>query len=143
MFMGTYHNSIDAKNRMIIPAKYRDELGLRCVISRGFDQCLYIYPMEAWEAFAEKLMQLPKADARARSFVRHCLGNSEECEIDRQGRVTIPAPLRDYGHLEKELVTIGNGEKIEIWSRSEWDSQQEQTALSGSEIAQGMENYGI
>ncbi len=85
MFIGSYQNSIDAKYRMIVPSKYRDELGLKCVITKGIDKCLYVYPVAEWESFAEKLKALPKADAKARNFVRHFYGNAEECEIDRQG----------------------------------------------------------
>lgn len=143
MFMGSYNNSIDAKCRMIIPSKYREELGLKCVITRGIDRCLYIYPISEWENFAEKLKQLPKADANARNFVRHFYGNAEDCEIDRQGRVTVPAPLREYAGIKKELTTIGDGEKIEVWSRDNWAAQQKEYEMSGEDIAKGMEQYGI
>jgi mraZ protein len=143
MFMGSYKNSIDAKYRMIVPSKYREELGLKCVITKGIDKCLYIYPISEWENFAEKLKQLPKADPNARNFVRHFYGNAEECEIDRQGRVTIPQALREYGSIAKELMTIGDGEKIEVWSRNVWDDEQEHEELTADDIARGMEQYGI
>lgn len=143
MFIGSYQNSIDAKFRMIIPSKYREELGLKCIITKGIDKCLYIYPIVEWESFAEKLKALPKADAKARNFVRHFYGNAEECEIDRQGRVTLPSALREYGDIEKELMTIGNGEKIEVWSREVYESTAEIAALDGAAIAEGMEAYGI
>lgn len=143
MFIGSYQNSIDAKSRMIIPSKYREELGLKCIITKGIDKCLYIYPIVEWESFAEKLKALPKADAKARNFVRHFYGNAEECEIDRQGRVTLPSALREYGDIEKELMTIGNGEKIEVWSREVYESTAEIAALDGAAIAEGMEAYGI
>jgi len=141
--MGSYNNTIDAKFRMIIPSKYRDELNFKCVITKGIDKCLYIYPMDEWELFSDKLKKLSKADIKARNFVRHFYGNAEECEIDRQGRVTIPAPLREYGQVEKELVTIGNGEKIEVWSKNVWENDMETVQLDGNDIAEGMENYGI
>lgn len=143
MFIGSYKNSIDAKFRMIVPSKYRDELGFKCVLTKGIDKCLYLYPMEEWEHFAEKLKALPKADTKARNFVRHFYGNAEECEIDRQGRITIPAPLRGYADMDKELMTIGNGEKIEVWSREVYDGDQEVYKLNGAAIAEGMEDYGI
>lgn len=143
MFIGSYQNSIDAKYRMIVPSKYRDELGFKCVITKGIDKCLYVYPVSEWESFAEKLKALPKADAKARNFVRHFYGNAEECEIDRQGRVTLPPALRTYGEIEKELMTIGNGEKIEVWSREVFESNAEIAALDGAAIAEGMEDYGI
>lgn len=143
MFIGSYQNSIDAKYRMIVPSKYRDELGFKCIITKGIDKCLYVYPVSEWESFAEKLKALPKADAKARNFVRHFYGNAEECEIDRQGRVTLPPALRTYGEIEKELMTIGNGEKIEVWSREVFESSAEIAALEGAAIAEGMEDYGI
>jgi len=143
MFIGSYQNSIDAKFRMIVPAKYRDELGFKCVMTRGIDKCLYIYPLGEWEIFAEKLKQLPRSNAKARMFVRHCYGNAEECEIDRQGRVTIPQSLRQYAGIGKELMTIGNGEKIEVWNRDEFESSYKESGLEGVDIAEGMEQYGI
>ncbi|MGI6722408.1 MAG: division/cell wall cluster transcriptional repressor MraZ [Anaerovoracaceae bacterium] len=143
MFIGSYNNSIDAKSRMIIPSKYREELGGKCVMTKGIDKCLYIYPVSAWEEFAEKLAGLPKADPKARNFVRHFYGRAEECEIDKQGRVTVPAALREYGAIEKELTTIGNGEKIEVWSRAVWEELMEDSQLDGEDIAEGMEDYGI
>ncbi|MEG0391522.1 MAG: division/cell wall cluster transcriptional repressor MraZ [Anaerovoracaceae bacterium] len=143
MFIGSYENSIDTKSRMIIPAKYRDGLGGSCVMTKGIDQCIYIYPIEEWNAFAKKLEQLPKADFKARNFVRHFYGNAEECTIDSQGRVTIPASLRTYGRIEKELTTMGNGEKIEVWSREVYEENAEILKLDGADIAEGMEHYGI
>ena len=143
MFIGSYNNSLDAKFRMIVPSKYREELGMRCVITKGIDKCLYIYPVAAWEEFAEKLAKLPKTDPNARNFVRHFYGNAEECEVDRQGRVTIPQGLREYGAIEKELSTIGTGEKIEIWSREVYDSSDVAGKLDGEDIAKGMMEYGI
>lgn len=105
MFMGKYQNSIDAKNRMIVPSKYREELGYKCVLTKGIDKCLYIYPMSEWERFMTKLSALPSSDMNARAFVRHFYANAVECEVDRQGRLTIPQELRDYAGIDKELVT--------------------------------------
>lgn len=143
MFIGTSNNSIDAKSRMIIPAKYREELALRCVVTRGIDKCLYIYPMDEWVKFTKDLYKLPKTNRNARSFVRHFYANAEECEIDRQGRITIPQPLREYAGIEKELTTMGNGEKIEVWARDVWENDEESLVLDGEQIAEGMEEYGI
>ena len=90
MFMGTYENSIDSKNRMIVPAKFREELGYKVVLTLGIDDCIYLYPLAEWENFAKKLQVLPATDANARQFARNCVKNAEECEMDRQGRITIP-----------------------------------------------------
>ena len=143
MFIGSYENQLDAKYRMIIPSKYREELGMRCVITKGIDRCLYVYPVREWEAFAEKLAKLPKSDKKARNFVRHFYGNAEECEVDKQGRVTVPQVLRSYAGIDKELVTIGNGEKIEVWGRSVYKDSDVVVEMDGDDIAEGMEAYGI
>ena len=143
MFIGSYENQLDAKYRMIIPSKYREELGMRCVITKGIDRCLYVYPVREWEAFAEKLAKLPKSDKKARNFVRHFYGNAEECEVDKQGRVTVPQVLRGYAGIDKELVTIGNGEKIEVWGRSVYKDSDVVVEMDGDDIAEGMEAYGI
>ena len=143
MFMGSYKNSIDAKSRMIIPSKYRDALGLKCVVTKGIDRCLYIYPVDEWDNFAAKLATLPKADANARNFVRPFYANAEECEIDRQGRITISQTLRDYAGIQKELSTMGTGEKIEVWARDVWENDENAVDMDGAAIAEGMEKYGI
>ncbi|PWM67976.1 MAG: cell division/cell wall cluster transcriptional repressor MraZ [Eubacteriales Family XIII. Incertae Sedis bacterium] len=143
MFMGKYQNSIDAKNRMIVPSKYREELGYKCVLTKGIDKCLYIYPMSEWERFMTKLSALPSSDMNARAFVRHFYANAVECEVDRQGRLTIPQELRDYAGIDKELVTIGILDKIEIWSRAEWENAEDGPQLAPEDIAQKMAEYGI
>lgn len=143
MFMGKYQNSTDAKNRMIVPAKYRDELGYKCVLTKGIDKCLYIYPMSEWEKFMEKLAKLPTSDANARAFVRHFYANAVECEIDRQGRMTLPQELREYAGIDRELVTVGILDKIEVWSRTEWENSDEGPQLAPADFAQKMAEYGI
>lgn len=143
MFIGTYYNSIDAKNRMIVPAKFRDELGLRCVITRGLDECIYVYTMKEWEGMLEKLSNIPTSDKAGRQFVRKFTGSAEECELDRQGRVTIPQRLRNGLGIVKELVTIGCNNKIEVWDRETFENEEMSFNNSGIDIAEGMEKYGI
>ena len=143
MFMGKYQNSIDAKSRMIIPSKVRDELGYRCVLTKGMDKCLYIYSMAEWEKFMKKLSALPTSDINSRQFMRHFYANANECEIDTQGRIVIPQELRAYAAIEKDLVTVGVLDKIEVWSKAEWDNAENGTQPSPSEIAQRMAEYGI
>ncbi len=143
MFVGSYENSIDAKSRVIVPSKFREELGLECYVTRGFDTCLDVYPLEAWKEFEEKLSQLPKSNKQARAFVRKFRANAVKCELDKQGRLTIPEKLRTDAKLVKELTTIGNGEKIEIWSRDVWESDEGIGMLEDIDLAEGMEQYGI
>jgi MraZ protein len=116
MFLGTYQNTIDNKNRMIVPAKFRDQLGGKCMLTKGFDECLYIYTMQDFEEMAAKLAGLPQSDADFREFIRDFFGNSVLCELDSQGRILIPQNLRDYAHITKDLVTTGAMNKVEIWS---------------------------
>lgn len=143
MLMGKYQNSIDVKCRMIVPSKYRDELGCRCVLTRGIDTCLYIYPVQQWEKFMEKLSALPTTDPNARAFVRHFYANAVECDIDKQGRMVLPQELREYAHIEKELVTVGLLDKIEIWGKEEWNAAESITELTPKDFATKMAEYGI
>ena len=143
MFIGTYNNSIDAKNRMIVPAKFREELGYKVVLTLGIDNCIYLYPMKEWEVFMDKLAKLPISDPKARNFARNFTGNAEECEVDRQGRITLPQNLREQTGMVKELTTIGCMNKIEIWSREEYEGTGDQVQMDRGEIAKGMVEYGI
>lgn len=143
MLMGEYKNSIDAKSRLIVPAKFRDELGFKCILTKGLDNCLYIYPMTEWIKFQEKLATLPVSDAKARAFVRYFYASAVECEIDKQGRMTIPPSLKEYANIEKELVTLGVLSKVEVWSRQEWENSENGENLQPKEFAEQMEAYGI
>lgn len=143
MLMGEYQNSIDAKGRMIVPSKFRDELGYKCVLTKGLDKCLYIYPMSEWETFKEKLAKLPVSDIQARKFVRYMYANAQECEIDKQGRISISPNLRAYAQIEKELVTVGLLDKVEIWSKQVYEADESGMNLDPSEFAAQMEAYGI
>lgn len=142
MFMGEYQHSIDAKGRVIIPSKFRDELGDKFVLTRGLDNCLFIFPQEEWQKFEEKLLNLPVASKDARAFVRYFFSSAIECEIDKQGRLTIPQNLKDHARIEKEIVTIGVMSRVEIWSKQEWESYGEEN-LGYDEIAEKMAELGI
>ncbi len=143
MLMGEYKNSIDSKSRMIIPAKFRDALIPKCILTKGLDHCLYLYPMSEWSKFQEKLATLPVSDTKARAFVRYFYANAVECEIDKQGRMTIPQNLKDYASIDKELITLGVLNKVEIWSKQEWEGAENGEKLEPGEFALQMENYGI
>lgn len=143
MLMGKYQNSIDAKSRMIIPSKCRDDLGASCVLTRGIDKCLYVYPMGEWNKFMEKLSKLPTSDSKARAFVRHFYANAIECEMDKQGRITLSQELREYASIDKELITVGVIDKLEIWAREEWEREAEEMRSSTWDMAEKMAEYGI
>ena len=147
MFVGKFNNSIDGKARVIVPAKVRYELGESCVISKGLDKCLDIYTADEWERFVkEKLEPLPDSNPQARMLKRYFFSSANSCEVDKQGRVKIPQDLLDYAGIEKELITIGSNNKIEIWSREEWNKQLDIDSgelLNASEVAEGLEQYGF
>lgn len=143
MFIGMYENQLDTKNRMIVPSKLREELGNKVVFTKGIDNCLYLYSMDEWEKFMDKLSKLPVSDTRARKFVRNFTANAEECEVDKQGRVTIPKVLRNKVGITKELATIGCMDKIEVWSREVYDDAQDELTMNDEDIAEGMTVYGI
>jgi len=141
MFMGTYNNSIDAKNRMIVPSKHRDQLGGRCVLTRGMDKCLYIYSMTEWERQMEKIEQLPESDPKVRAFIRHFCANAVDCEFDKQGRIVIPAELKEYAGIDKELVTMGAMRKIEVWSKEVWEAPDNENKMDSEEFAESLAQY--
>lgn len=141
MFMGTYNNSIDAKNRLIVPSKHRDQLGGRCVLTRGMDKCLYIYSMAEWEKQMDKIEALPESDPKVRAFIRHFCANAVDCEFDKQGRIVIPAELKEYAGIDKELVTMGAMRKIEVWSKEVWDSPDNENKMDSEEFAESLAQY--
>lgn len=121
MFRGEYQHAIDDKGRLIIPARFRDVLGERCITTKGLDNCLWVQPLSEWEAFEQKLrkLQITKPDARA--FVRFFSSGATECTFDRQGRILVPSNLRDYAELDRDVVIIGVISRLEIWSRKRWE----------------------
>ncbi len=124
MFMNEYSHTIDAKGRMILPAKFREELGDSFVLAPGLDSCLCIYPMERWNAVIARFQQLPFTDKRVRKIKRYLIGKSTEIECDRQGRILIPAHLRELASLTKEVCIVGTGATIEIWNPELLDSDE-------------------
>jgi MraZ protein len=143
MFMGEYQHNMDDKGRVIIPAKFRCDLGEHFVATRGLDNCLFVYPMQEWSILEKKLTSLPITSKNARIFVRFFFSGATECELDRQGRVSLPANLRDYGQLRKEIIIIGLANRIELWARERWDSFLDTAQDSYEEIASAMEELGI
>lgn len=141
--MGEYHHTIDLKGRMIVPSKFRDGLGEAFVLTRGLDQCLFGYPMSEWNVIEEKLKALPLTKKDARAFTRFFFSGATECELDKQGRVNIATPLLQYAKLEKECVVIGVSNRIELWSKSNWESYVAEQEDSFEEIAENMIDFDI
>ena len=141
MFMGEYNHTIDAKGRLIIPAKFRELLGEEFVLTKGLDGCLSVYPMDEWKAFEEKLRALPLTIKEARTFARFFVAGAIMCELDKQGRILVPQALREFAGLEKEVVITGNLNKAEIWSKEKWS---ENCCYDDMEsVAEGMRKMGI
>ena len=124
MFLGEYQHSLDAKGRIILPSKFRSRLAQGCVLTRGQDTCLSVYPREEFEKKAEALAKARQASPRRRNFLRMFFSGATEEVPDKQGRVTVPEHLRSYAHLEKDVTVIGAGNRFEIWDRASWDEQQ-------------------
>ena len=143
MFTGTYQNSIDSKNRMIIPSRYRDQLGGHCMLTRGFDRCLYIYSMEDYEVLVNKIRKLPQSDRDVRKFIREFFSNTEECHLDSQGRILIPQHLRDYAGINKNLVTKGALDKIEIWSTEVLSDPEGENMMNNEEFVRKLDMYDL
>ena len=141
MLIGEYEHSLDAKGRMIMPAKLRQDMGEKFIVTKGLDGCLFAFSSEEWMNFETKLKALPLSDKNARNFVRFFLSGATECEIDKQGRFLIPSNLREFAELEKDLVIVGMNSRIEIWAKNKWKNVDEQ--ISADEIAEKMEMLGI
>lgn len=141
--MGEYQHTIDSKGRLIVPAKFREGLGEKFVLTRGLDQCLFGYPLSEWKVIEEKLKALPLTKKDARAFTRFFFSSAIECEMDKQGRINIAAPLLAYAKLEKECVVIGVSSRIEIWSKQNWEQYVAEQEESFEEIAENMIDFDI
>ncbi|EKX78082.1 division/cell wall cluster transcriptional repressor MraZ [Clostridium botulinum] len=142
MFIGEYNHGLDTKNRIIIPAKFREELGKNFVLTKGLDGCLYVYPKSQWEVLQKKLETLPLTNKNARAFVRFFFSGAHELELDKQGRTLIPQNLLEYGQIQKEIVSIGVSNRIEIWSKKKWE-EYNNSNIDYDSIAEQMSELGI
>lgn len=141
MFMGEYNHTIDAKGRLIVPSKFREALGDEFVITKGLDGCLFVYDNKEWTAFEEKLKSLPLTNKDARQFVRFFLAGAANVEVDKQGRILVPANLREFAKLSKDVVLVGVASRIEIWSKEIWESSESFDDME--EIAEHMADLGL
>ena len=141
MFMSEYNHTLDTKGRLIIPAKFREILGEEFVISKGMDGCLFVYANDVWNAFEQKLSSLPLIIKEARQFARFFLAGAATVEVDKQGRILLPAHLREFAGLEKDVVLVGVGSRVEIWSKDKWENMNSDTDMD--EITSTMEGLGL
>ena len=142
MFIGEYTYSIDQKGRVALPAKFRNKLASGCVVTRGLDKSLFIYPMDEWQKIAEKLASLPLTSAKARAFARLMLAGAMDLELDKQGRITIPGYLREFASIENSVVVAGLFDRLEVWSENSWKEYRQKTEKD-EEFAENLTDLGI
>lgn len=142
MFIGEYEHALDSKNRIIVPSKFREELGIKFILTKGLDGCLYAYPLNEWKSLEEKLKKLPLTNKNARAFVRFFFSGANEMELDKQGRTLIPQSLLEYAAVKKEIVSIGVSNRVEIWSKEKWE-EYNNSNIDFDDIAEQMSELGI
>lgn len=143
MFIGEYQHSIDEKGRIAIPVKFRLELAKGAVVTRGLDNCLFIYTKKEWQALADKLSTLPISKANTRAFARLMLAGAMELEIDRQGRALLPDYLRKYALIKKTAVVAGLYNRLEVWDKLTWEKYKTGTEKQSGDIAEALEGLGV
>jgi len=138
MFIGEYQHNLDAKGRIIIPSKFREELHTTFILTRGLDGCLTIYSLKQWEKLFEEVNKLPTTKKDARSYVRMLTATASECTLDNQGRIAIPSFLSKPVGIEKECVIIGANDHIEIWDKNAWDNYYLEASNSFEDVAENL-----
>ncbi len=143
MFIGEYQHTIDEKGRLAVPAKFRNELAKGAVVTRGLDNCLFLYPQKDWEELAQKLAKLPISQANTRAFARMMLAGAMDCEIDKQGRIILPDYLRKYGTIKKKVVVAGLYNRLEIWDTEAWEKYKASAEKRSGDIAEALGDLGV
>lgn len=143
MFIGEHQHSIDPKKRLSLPSKFRTELGKKVVVTRGLDNCLFVYPLKVWEELAGKLGTLPVGEGATRSFIRLTLAGATDVEIDGQGRVLIPDYLKSYALLHKNVIVAGVYNRLEIWDEAKWKQYKQKAEKNSDEIAEQLGKLGV
>ncbi len=143
MFLGEYEHSVDAKGRIAVPAKFRTQLEGGLVVTRGFERCLQVYPMEQWQTLSERVSSLSIAPAEARQLRRLLFSSAFDTEVDKQGRIVLPTGLREYAGIGDNAVVAGMNTYFEIWSQTDWDAAMEALGNVDASIAAQMAEIGI
>ena len=143
MFIGEYSHNLDEKGRLAIPVKFRHELTKGAVVTRGLDNCLFLYTKKEWEKLAEKLAALPISQANSRAFARLMLAGAMDVEMDKQGRAVLPEYLRSFAGLKKSVIVAGLYNRLEIWDETKWDEFKTKTEKESGEIAERMAELGV
>ena len=143
MFIGEYKHSVDAKKRMALPKKFRKDLGKTVVITRGLDQCLFVYPMKTWKELAEKLGTMPIGESHTRSFVRLMLAGATDTTMDAQGSVLVPEYLKEYENIDKDVVVAGLYNRLEVWNEERWETYKSSAEKNTEHIAEELGKLGV
>lgn len=143
MLIGEYNHNMDSKGRIAIPAKFREKLGAGAIITRGLDNCLFVFGLNEWEVLIQKLMSLPLSQSNSRAFVRLMLAGAKDAEFDSQGRILIPDYLRKYAGIKKSVIVTGLYNRIEIWDEQKWQEYKQKTESKTEEIAERLSDLGI
>ncbi len=143
MFIGEYNYTVDDKGRLALPAKFRESLKAGAVVTRGLDNCLFLYTKEEWQNLAVKLASLPLSQANSRAFSRLMLAGAMDVDMDSQGRVVLPEYLRKYANLEKKVIIAGLFNRLEIWDENAWQTYKEKTEKDGNDIAENLSQLGV
>ena len=139
MFLGEYQHSLDAKGRIILPSRFRARLDAGLVITRGLDGCLWVMPQQEWNGLAERIAATSIADPRARNFARFVFSGASQGQPDRQGRIAVPETLRRHAGLDREVVVMGAGDRVEIWSPERWEQKRADAEEHMEEDIAGLE----
>ena len=143
MFIGEYSHNLDEKGRLAVPVKYRGDLAKGAVVTRGLDNCLFLYPKAEWAKLAKKLAELPISKANSRAFARLMLAGAMDVELDKQGRIVVPEYLRNYAGMKKKLVVTGLMNRMEIWDEDKWNAYKKSTEADSSDIAETLGEIGV
>lgn len=143
MFIGEYNHVIDVKGRMFVPAKFREELGEKFIVTIGLDRCLFVFPAETFNIYKEKLDTISLANKDARNFTRFFFAGAAECELDKQGRIMLPQKLRTYARLEKDVTVVGVSGRVELWNTEDWEKEHSLDNFSPDELSEKMELLGF
>lgn len=141
MFMGEYNHTVDPKGRLIVPSKFREQLGNEFVVTKGLDGCLFVYPNSEWQSIEEKFRNISMTSKDARKFSRFFFAGAASCELDKQGRILLPSVLREYADLQKDVVLVGVLSRIEIWSKDRWIETNDYDDMD--EVAEHMAELGL
>lgn len=143
MFLGEFQHLIDSKGRVILPAKFRGELADGLVVTKGLEDCLFIYPPAEWAKTEEKVRAIPFTNAAGRAFARNFFSGAANGTLDKQGRLMLPPNLREFASLKKDVIVIGVASRVEIWDKAKWAKYSKETEKSYSELAEQLADLGI